>query len=523
MTGRRPRDAGAWEGDFFAVDVDAEIGKLPGRRFKAAGENAVELVRLAAAFSPTRIDVESRFTHLSVSHDGEPPLPGLAALLKVLFDPQRDGEQRHRALERLETEHGLGVLAAFAVAPFRVRLEWAVDGEPLGFELRSGARPRRIPSDRTRGFAITVRSRRRDPSAERRLVAERCGHSLVPLRLNGERVGRGFWIKGCLIEAELRNERLRGVVGLPAAGDLVRVTRLAHGIETGEEVRAAENGLVFHAVVEERDQNLAATMETLGRAGARLFTQLGARLPELTGPSRSRALDLLFERAARTGDLDLLAGVKAFSRVQGPPLELAEVRAMARRGRLQAIDPEARAERFDLGGRDTLVLGPRERRFLDAVVRLDIASPLRKAAPPGLAARARLLLESLRESAAARFRGRPGEPVEDDELTPPERRFLDAVRGEVRSGGFALPGEARPPSIRVVMAKGQKRPWAHVAWDGESEYRVARSHPRVDAMVAAYARDPGFLYPALVELTRGHDGWAEGRAAAQARILAGRG
>ncbi|MDD5309396.1 MAG: hypothetical protein PHU25_18930 [Deltaproteobacteria bacterium] len=523
MSRARPRDLENWKGDFFAVDVDAELGKLPGRRFKAAGENAVELVRLAAAFSPTRIDVESRFTFLRVSHDGGPPLPGLASLLRVLYDPERDGEERHRALERLETEHGLGVLAAFAAAPFRARLEWAVDGEPLGFEVASGARPRRVPSDLTRGFAITVRSRRRDPAAERRLVAERCRHSLVPVRLNGERVSRGFRIEGCLLEVELQNARLRGVVGLPAAGDLVRVTTLFHGIAVKEKVRAAEGGLVFHAVVEEKGENLAATMETLGRAAARLYAQLGPRLGELTGQSRSRALDLLFERAARTGDLDLLAGVKAFPRVQGPPLDLAEVRSTARHGRVLAIDPEARAESFDLDGRDALVLGPRERRFLDVVARLDIAAPPRKARSPGLVAMVRERVTSLTERAGRLFGNRAGEPVEDDELTPPERRFLDALRGEVRSGGFALPGEDHPPSIRVVMAVGQKRPWVRMERDGESEYRLARAHPRVDAMVSAFARDAGLLYPALVELADGHDGWANGRAAAQARILEARG
>jgi hypothetical protein len=118
------------------------------------------------------------------------------------------------------------------------------------------------------------------------------------------------------------------------------------------------------------------------------------------------------------------------------------------------------------------------------------------------------------------FGGGPGRPVPDEALSEAQRRFLEALSAEIRSGGFSLPGEARPFGIRIRMASGQRRPWLKVARrDGRSEYRVSMTHPLVGAMIDAVEGDPAMMYPALVALAGGHDGYAESRAVHQLAIL----
>ena len=118
------------------------------------------------------------------------------------------------------------------------------------------------------------------------------------------------------------------------------------------------------------------------------------------------------------------------------------------------------------------------------------------------------------------FGGGPGTRVGTDELDPAETGFLEAVRAEVRSGTFTLPGEDQPFAIGIRMAEGQRRPFVKVPrQDGRSEYRISRSHPLVEMMVEAVDNDPAFVYPALALLTEGHDGYVEAREGAQKAIL----
>jgi hypothetical protein len=509
--------------DLFDIDVAAEIRKLAGRRFRTPGDWAVELVRHVASLQPATIEVEVSRGRLRVSHDGDGLMGAALKRLAAVFDPRRSDAVRHEALVALEREHGLGLLAPFAVERARVRIEGLVDGRPRGLEFRPGRPPRAVVCARAEGFAITVRGAGRRPAIEKRLLREAGRHSLRPIFVNGERVNQGLALEGCLVQVDLQNPRLQAAVGLPLDSDLTRITRLRHGILLEEVVRASVNGMVFHAVADEKTDDLDATWNTLRRAARKLYETLSRRLPEMNAEFRPRAVRLLLDRFVHTREASLLLGAPLFPRLGGKvPLDLESVRRLAATGRVQALAPDESARGFDVEDREVLRISGYERRFLERELATPLAAPPRRAEGLRLGSGPARVLRERGRVLTRILSGGPGRPLPDKALDPAELRFIEVLRAEVRSGAFSLADDLDDPfHIGVRFADGQRRPWVRVARaDGRIEFRVARGHPLVERCVAAAADDPSWIYPALVLLAEGRDGYRDNRKEAQAAILA---
>jgi hypothetical protein len=301
-------------------------------------------------------------------------------------------------------------------------------------------------------------------------------------------------------------------VGLPKEGDLCRLVRLRSGIQVAELFRPPRQGLVFHAVVDERDDNLSATWETLQRSAERLYQRTAKRWRNLNDKGRIRVLELLFARYLVTRDQELFSGVEAFPRVRGSAVDLGTVLRWSSHGPVQVIDADQNPGKFDLEGRQVLRLERASRRFLDQGLGLELVSPPLKVSRARLPVSWRKTGRRLAEGLARVFARGPGRRVRDSELDQQELAFLEAVRAEVRSGAFALEGEVRPFAIRVRMAEDQRVPWIKVRRAGKpSEFRIARCHPLVESMIARFAHDTSYVYPALTALTRGEDGYFDTR------------
>lgn len=504
----------------LTIDVRSEIRKLTKERFKSAGDYAVELVRWAAAQGPLRIDIEIRGSRLTVSHDGTPPSQTTVKRLVTVFDRTRAPSHRHSALVALEESEGLGLLAAFHPTSSRVKIIGRISGRLRGVEFDPSGVATSFTPDREDRCVVDVSGRGRRPRLEKKLILEACRHSLVPITLNGSRINVGPRLSNTLVHVDLRNARMHGTIGLPYSSDLTRIVRLRNGIRSEEKIRPAQRGMVFHAIVDESDDDLASTWGTLRRAGRRLYQRLARHFDEFDDAQRTRALELLFKRHESTRDLALLAGIRAF-RVHGSrPLELGEVRELARDREIFALEPSQNISGFDVEGRNVLLLDAMQRRFLEKELGADILPPPPRFGRLGLARRLSIFARGLKKGLKQVFGGGPGRPVRDSHLEPQERAFLEVASAEVRSGAFVLPGEARPFGIKLRMAHGQKTPWASVERrDGRSEYRISRDHPLVLDIVSAVSRDPAMIYPALVALTDGHDGWIDTRAVHQQQIL----
>jgi len=501
------------------IDVGAEIRKLAGQRLKTPADYAVELLRWAARQRPMRIDVAVTRAGFALSHDGEPVPTRLSRDLAAVFDRRRPDEERHEALVAIE-DAAPELLAAFSVGGARIRIASPLGGRLAAHEYaRDGAVRRVDPGDEDR-VAITVRGRGRDPALERRLVREAGRHSIVPIFVDGERINHGPKLEDTVVQVDLRNERLHGVVGLPLASDLVRIVRLRRGIRDEEKVLPSVGGMTFHAVVDEADDDFDQTNGTLRRAGRRLYRRMAELYEELAGERRPRALELLLTRYEHTHEAELLQGVRAFPVAAGQPLDLDAVRRQAAAGTVYAISADEPLRAYDVAGRTVLRLTSRQRRFLEKELGTVFAVPPARRAERGVGAALARRWKALRARLRPPMGGVPGRAVRDAALAGDELAFLEAVRAEIRSGAFALPQEPRPFGLRFRMAERQRRPLVRVAREGGSEYRVAREHPLVRAMVAAFAAEPAALYPALVALADGHDGYAENRDEARRGALA---
>ena len=504
----------------LSIDVEAEIRKLTGQRFKTPADYAVELLKWAATQRPMRIDVAVTRATFGLSHDGEGLSPRLTRDLAALFDRRRPEEERHEALVAIE---GVApeLLAAFAVSGGRVRITTPSGNRVTAYEYsRDGTVLRVDPGDDDR-LTISIRGRGRDPALERRMLREAGRHSIVPIFIDGERVNHGPKLDDTVVQVDLRNERLHGVVGLPSKSDLVRVVRLRRGIRVEERLLASVGGMILHAVIDESDDDFEATSGTLRRAGRRLYRRVAQMYEELTDERRARAFELLLTRYEHTREPELLEGVRTFAVASGQPLDLDGVRRLAAGGQLHAISLDEPPRRYDLSGRTVLRLTTRQRRFLEKELGVQLWVPSLRREDLGLAA----AVARLRRSLAARFRppltGKAGRAVPDDDLEREELAFLEAVRAEIRSGAFSLPGEVRPFGLRFKMASRQRRPFVRIErGDGGNEYRVSRDHSLVRRMIDAYARSPAYLYPALSALAEGHDGYADNRAEAGLSALA---
>jgi hypothetical protein len=277
---------------------------------------------------------------------------------------------------------------------------------------------------------------------------------------------------------------------------------------------------VFHAVVDESDDDFDATWNTLRRAAKRLFGRLAARFGDLSEEGQERGLRLLTDRYRHARDRELLAGVKAFELVGGSPLEFEQLQVLAKSETPYCIEQNEPPEAYDCQGRVVLRVDARQRKFIERELAIALLPPPPITGTDGFGEWMRVKLRSIRDALRGALGGGPGQRVGEDELDPAETGFLEAVRAEVRSGSFALTGEDRPFMIGIRMAEGQRRPFVKVPRkDGRSEYRIARDHPLVEMMVEAVDNDPAFIYPALALLTEGHDGYAESRDGAQQAIL----
>jgi len=496
------------------IDVEAEIRKVTGQRFKTPADYAVELLKWAAAQRPVRIDIAVTRACFTLSHDGDGLSHRQTRDLAALFDRRRPDDERHEALVAIEGS-AAELLAAFAVPGCRVRITTAAGSRVTAYEYARDGTVLRVDPGNDDRSTVAVRGRGRDPELERQLVREAARYSIVPIFVDGERVNHGPRLDDTVVQVDLRNERLHGVVGLPSKSDLVRVVRLKRGIRTEEKLLASVGGMIFHAVVDENDDDFDATSGTLRRAGRRLYRRMAQMYDELTDDRQGRALELLLTRYEHTREPELLDGIRAFAVAPGQPIDLAGIRRLAARGALYAISFDEPLRRYDLSGRSVLRLTTRQRRFLEKELGARFAVPPMRRGDRGLLAAVARFRKSLAARLKPPFSGRAGLPVEDDDLMPEELAFLEAVRAEIRSGAFSLPGEARPFGLRFRMADGQRRPLVRISEEeGASEYRLSRGHRLVQRMIEAYSDSPAFLNPALAALAEGRDGYADNRAEA---------
>jgi hypothetical protein len=464
--------------DLLSIDVDSELRKLPVNAFAVREEYVVELIRSAVLRGAGTVWVCIGLRRVVVADDGKPlSLDTLAAAAQV-FDRTEAADRRHEALSALTAGGSLGLLAAWAPGPRRVRVT-----SPEGALTVSGGQPR---LEARPGVGVkagdpvnTVElTRFGKPARERECVCEMVRHAAVRVLLEGRLVSR-LGAEDALVREALPAPA-SGTVWVPASGEACRLHLLRNGIRHRLAARTgARSGLVYHAAVEtgcvpERD--LARLVEA---AAAALYARLAAvhaRRPE----RRERVEELLFRHARITGDTSLAGSAPLFLTATGDRVSLAEIRDAGSREALYAVDLRARRRVAAPPGALLLRLGPRQREFLTGAG-VALRPPPSRARGPAIA-RGLAAFWTLVTSAAATVTG--GRGVRPEELSEGERQLVALLQEMVDTGRLRVPAAGRG-NVRVTLSAGGMGAAVRSRTRAGQEQLVLRREHRLVRMAAA--------------------------------------
>jgi len=401
-------------------------------------------------------------------------------------DPSADPPSRHAAVLEIEAAGALPML-------------WAA--------VRRGGRLEIAPGRGRRGLAVTRGSPSDTPSAPEECAEVRVtGPGLAPDRAREwlHAVGRFVAVPvtvdgrplGGRFPGGLYSQRVTGPapgeVCLAAFGDVPELWLLRHGLVSA---RATVPGHpAFHAALEMSGlvgptaapaalrEAVTPLLPGVVESAAELVRRLAAGASDLEDGVRRRVAVLLMEWAATGIGRQRALTIPILRRGDGTLVSLAQVAEVAgeRGGRVESADVGAASGRD--GG--VLVLDSGERAALVRLLPVTLSGPAAAPRPREASVRTsvRRWARTIRAAAARLLR----RPLPSVELSEAERRFLDEI-GRAWSDG---------PRVELVAGRGGALP--AVALHGR--VWLPRDCEDVAAAVAAVARDPGWVYPAVVAL-----------------------
>ena len=496
--------------DFLSVDVDAQLRKLPSRRFRSVHHYPVELIRGALARGAGVVRVEVNRERVEVRDDGGPLNETLFKSLCDAFDSSLADVDRERALGYFEGGSGLAVLAAFAPNPRRVLMEVSVNGgrERVVFVRRRGPRMELPMADR--GNLTAVFRRGGNARKEREAILENCSFARAKVFLNGELISTGR-PTGALGLATLTPDKTGGRAGalwIPMSGDTCRVWLLDHGVRSRQIVLSARVGYVFHAAIEGVHDPDHACLKALTDEAAKLYRMLAKRFRPLPAVMKGRIEELFFRHHRLTGTSPMVENFAPFrSRPAGEHHSLRELREEETAGNLYAVKAGARLEQYDTSSHRVFVLTDSQWDFLSQEVGLNLRIPPR--VPRGDGALRAVVENRLMRGGEwlARVLAGPLKPMARDLLCRDEEMLLVHIRKQLLGKKFHLPWVAGAGEVNIFMVDRKGRSPALTLIEGSTvHFAVFRRHPFVEDAIEAIARDAGNIRMVLSVLTNGHDG-----------------
>ncbi len=500
-------------GALLTIDVESELRKLTLAQLQGSWQLPAELVRQAIRHGARKIEVELGRQQLHVrSFGGGIPQASLHEVA-VLLDPRREPERRHRALTTLEREGALALLGLIGLEPSGLRIISAPSqaNEPgCGLEWKRGGRvelQRYQPAPQT--SEVKVRGLKLDRARARTWLAEAARFasvtSPVEILVDGRPLAQGF--DDAIAHTRIADP-LPGVFALPRTGEVARVILLQDGIATGHislpdppcfEVALETRGLAEAGASAARLRELIAPhLDRLVEIAVDQMIEIGHEGASLTTSDRSRLSQQLLlaarrrrEHAKTIARLPLFRGLERDGRERWYDL-LALRQSVHEDGGerlLTTLFPDQDLGDFAPEGR-VYLLDEAERALLGELLELGFRQPRRRVG------RRRGLGELLRQGVGVRFRDlfaalRPGgRAIPDAELDPDERHLLVQIRAQLEH-------------CEVVMCTGEGRVRRRGA--GPDKLLLPRASPTVRAAVRSVARDPGWVYPALLALLDGRD------------------
>lgn len=472
----------------LSVDVDAQLRKLPARRFQRPEHYLVEWIRGALARGARHIKITTSARFVTVVDDGTGIDPVLLRDLCEALDHDLDDSIRRAGLERFEQGNGLSVLAALAPADARAELESGAGPERRVWRLGIGRRPEHGPPQGGTGTRLHV-LRRGGARRERKAVEEYVRFARAEVRLDGKPLHSGA-PADALAYARIAEDDFAGHIWIPANGDTCRLWSTSYGVRQRQRVLAARDGLVFHAAIEAADGAAGPPLDRLHAEAAALYRLLAKRYASLTSDGRTRADELLFLLHRCDGGAELVRDFRVFRWLNETPMSnLDDLHAAAANGYCHALRTEEPRARFDIEGRRVLRLTGPQWEFLNDRVGIKLVRP------PEIVRRRRGSGFAMREIWAALLRRRSRQLARSRPSVEPDR--------DVSFLGDLLSRHALE-DVPVHWVRGAGPCPALVApRNGQPGLVVFHDHPEVASAARAVRRDPRLAPLWATRLLRG--------------------
>ncbi len=477
----------------LAIDVAGELCSLCEAQLRGTWQLPAEIVRLAVRRGAPSVSIARRRGRWVFRWPH--PLVDRRSMerLRTALDDRVPTAERHRAIVAIEAAGDEALLWAAGVRGARLAVISSGRGDQLSLTCPKRGRPRVTSGPYEAAIGEVVVSWSCAGLDSRRATDWlRAAVRFVdrPVSLDGGAAPRGF-SRGLFQIAVERPLPCR--IALTRDGDDPLLWLLKDQVVAA---RAGIPGLpAFEAAVEMAGAVLPnASAADLRRAVNRhlggiieqavwMMVEVVDRLSGLPEPDRQRIIVLCL-KAARTGSraaeilelplLPTLAGNAMSVRTAG---ELAHRRG----GVLQALEPGAAAAQGVLDPAATLRLSLEARSLVAALAGIRFRTPRRRRA--SAVARARSTASALGSALARRLRGLlPRRRLAVEEQSAAERRLLALLRAELQPLEFAMAADDHGPGLRGGTLV------------------LGRRDPVVSAAARAVARDPRWLYAAVLAL-----------------------
>lgn len=497
----------------LTIDVESELRKLTQAQLQGPWQLPAELVRRALREGATRVEVELGRSQLRVrSVGGAVPFEVLRELA-ALLDEGRKPERRHRALATLERRGALSLLGLAGLEPASLQILAPPNPSTrhaMGLEWRRGgaAQLQRFRPPGPEQAELILRGAKLDRTRAREWLSNVARYAPAPIYVDGRLLTGGF--EDALSVRSIAAP-LPGTLAIPREGEVARIFLLQDGLvsahlsvtdapcfEAALETRALP-GLGAGASAASLRDAVAPLREAIVAAAVEHMIELGQNAPSLPDGDRGRLTQLLLFAARKRRDqaktiarLPLFRGLEPDGRERWCDLLALRQSIQDDDGErsLDVLFPDQDPAEFSPEGR-VYVLDDSERALLGELLELGFRQPRRRVE------HRRGLIRVLREGLALR-RGRDllvalrpgGRPIPDAELDGAERGLLVQLRAQLERCEVAMCTGSGP--VRRIGS-------------GPDKLLLPRGSQTVRAAVRSVAKDPSWVYPALLALLDGRD------------------
>ena len=480
------------ETNLFSIDVEAHLRKAASHTFGTAEHYPVELVRAALRRGAVLVDVQLTRDRLVIQDNGSGLDAASIDALSTIMDTGQPDHLKEEAVESIQTQEGLGLLAIFAANPTDILVEtvsaagkFALHFKKNRFE-KSGA-VQALPV----GSRITLLSTHRDIEREKYVLEAFCRSVSREVKLNGRSIGRHPLLIGQFATVPLTPSSFArvGQVGVPQGGRNCHFRLLDQGIPWHHFALPPQQGFIFDAAIETTNELSKEFIGHLCQHARQLYQWLSERYAAADPVHQERIEELLFTYCRLTGDDSLILDFAPFRVLNAAKaLSLRQVKEKAGRGMLYAVPQHRESLRYNKGGKTVLSITREQADLLinHLNLSLNFLSPVTR--QPGLLLRWRLALRRVWRRFLSNLTSSPKKALAEHQLGKPEQMFIFALtRYLARPGEYAavhLPG-VHP---LFVAAKG---PFPAVfAKKNKKQLLIRRDHPLVRKAVEAVQKDP---------------------------------